>query len=112
MPHQEALTLVAAVNPARKNALESLMAELGSDPAANAVLPFGALPGCHFARVVMLPESRDPIAGGARGNQFSLAGTPTPERCLGLPRFVSVVGGAYFFLPSLRALTFLSELGT
>jgi Dyp-type peroxidase family len=54
----------------------------------------------------------DPIAGGAHGNQFSLAGTPTPERCLGLPRFVSVVGGAYFFLPSLRALTFLSELGT
>jgi hypothetical protein len=59
VPHQEALTLVAAVNPARKNALESLMAELGSDPAANSVLPFGALPDCHFARVVMLPESRD-----------------------------------------------------
>jgi Dyp-type peroxidase family len=53
----------------------------------------------------------DPIAGAADGNQFSLAGGPTPERCLGLPRFVSVVGGAYFFLPSLRALTFLAELG-
>jgi hypothetical protein len=59
VPHQEALTLVAAVNPARKDALAGLMAELGSDPAGNAVLPFGALPGCHFARVLVLPESRD-----------------------------------------------------
>lgn len=54
----------------------------------------------------------DPIAGGPEGHQFSIAQTPTPERCLGLPRFVRVVGGAYFFLPSLSALTFLSELGT
>lgn len=59
MPHQEALTLVAAVNPARKGDLDALMTELGSDPAGNAVLPFAAVPGCHFARVLVLPESRD-----------------------------------------------------
>jgi Dyp-type peroxidase family len=52
----------------------------------------------------------DPIAGGAGDNQFSVAGAPTPTRVLGLPRFVNVVGGAYFFLPSLGALRFLSEL--
>jgi hypothetical protein len=59
VPHQEALTLVAAVNPARQPELDSLMAKLGSDPAQNDVLPFGAVPGCHFARVLALPESRD-----------------------------------------------------
>jgi Dyp-type peroxidase family len=52
----------------------------------------------------------DPIAGGADNNQFSVAGTHTPTRFLGLPRFVNVLGGAYFFLPSLGALRFLSEL--
>lgn len=28
-----------------------------------------------------------------------------------MPRFVTVRGGAYFFLPSLRALDYLAELG-
>jgi hypothetical protein len=28
-----------------------------------------------------------------------------------LPRFVTVLGGAYFFLPGLRALRFLSTVG-
>jgi hypothetical protein len=59
VPHQEALTLVAAVNPSRQSELDSLMAKLGSDPALNDVLPFAAVPGCHFARVLALPESRD-----------------------------------------------------
>jgi deferrochelatase/peroxidase EfeB len=52
----------------------------------------------------------DPIAGAAADNQLGLAREPTPCRFAGLPRFVQVTGGAYFFLPSLRALTFLSEL--
>jgi hypothetical protein len=59
VPHQEALTLVAAVDPARLPALESLMSELRESPADNDVLPFGHVPGCHFARVLVLPESRD-----------------------------------------------------
>jgi hypothetical protein len=29
----------------------------------------------------------------------------------GLPRFVTVTGGAYFFLPSLRALRYFSRIG-
>jgi hypothetical protein len=69
VPHQEALTLVAAVNPARLSALESLMAELGSDPAKNGVLPFGKLAACHFARVLLLPASRD-LDGEAIGPEL------------------------------------------
>jgi Dyp-type peroxidase family len=51
----------------------------------------------------------DPIAGALPDNEFSVAREPTPCRFGSLPRFVHVVGGAYFFLPSLRALAFLSE---
>jgi hypothetical protein len=32
-----------------------------------------------------------------------------PQRVSGLPQFVTVRGGAYFFLPSLRALRFFAE---
>ena len=59
MPHQEALTLVAAVSPARLPVLEALLAELRNDPAHNPVLPFAEIPGCHFGRVLVLPPSRD-----------------------------------------------------
>ncbi len=34
---------------------------------------------------------------------------PLRERCVGLPNFVRVRGGGYFFLPSLRALSYLAE---
>jgi hypothetical protein len=33
------------------------------------------------------------------------------QRITGLPQFVAVRGGAYFFLPSIRALRFFSRLG-
>jgi Dyp-type peroxidase family len=52
----------------------------------------------------------DPIAGAVPHNQFSVMRQPTPARFVDLPRFVSVIGGAYFFLPSLAALRFVSEL--
>lgn len=34
------------------------------------------------------------------------------QRIAGLPRFVTVTGGAYFFLPGLRALRYLLRVGT
>jgi hypothetical protein len=36
-------------------------------------------------------------------------GRPVRERHRDLPRFVTVRGGAYFFLPGLRALRYLSR---
>jgi hypothetical protein len=52
--------------------------------------------------------SREAVEGSGPADTFSL---PTEDRgnrrVCGLPRFVTVVGGAYFFLPSLPALHYL-----
>ncbi len=55
-------------------------------------------------------KEADPIAGAAHDNEFTVRRDVAPKRCVGLPRFVTVAGGAYFFMPGLRALRFLSEL--
>ena len=64
-----------------------------------------------------LPDEPDPLLGprtpradGARTDHFSMpqAGGPD-ERLADLPDFVTVVGGAYFFLPGIRALRHLSQ---
>lgn len=60
---------------------------------------------------------RDPLLGGPGGEPsgaseprvFTLQEAPFRERVVGLPRFVRVRGGAYFFLPSLSALAYLAE---
>jgi hypothetical protein len=67
-----------------------------------------------FAR---LSCDRDPLigragvdlAGAAEPRVFTRALKPFRERVVGLPSFVRVRGGAYFFLPSLRALAYLAE---
>lgn len=58
--------------------------------------------------------SRETIEGAAPSNCFSLAGTRFGERKTveGLPRFVRVRGGAYFFLPSLASLRYLASVGS
>jgi Dyp-type peroxidase family len=59
-----------------------------------------------------LYDERDPLIGagdeGAFG--FSIPGEPARTRLEGLPRFVDVRGGEYFFLPSVRAIEFLGNL--
>jgi len=66
-----------------------------------------------------LHEESDPLLGnrlpgaaGTRCDYFSMpqAGGPT-QRLEGLPQFVTVSGGAYFFLPGIRALRFLAGTG-
>jgi deferrochelatase/peroxidase EfeB len=54
-----------------------------------------AIPGCPITDDFNIQE-----AGGLR------------RRVSGVPQFVTVRGGAYFFLPSLRALRYLAEAGT
>jgi Dyp-type peroxidase family len=51
----------------------------------------------------------DPLISAGPGHDFVVPADPVRVRCSDLPRFVSVVGGAYFFLPGLRALSYLSE---
>ena len=54
--------------------------------------------------------SREPVADGSPTNEFSMPQPCGPDRRLcGLPQFVSVVGGAYFFLPGIRALRYLAS---
>ncbi|MDB6100027.1 MAG: hypothetical protein JWO52_26, partial [Gammaproteobacteria bacterium] len=66
-----------------------------------------------------LHEESDPLLGnrlpgsaGTRCDYFSMpqAGGPA-QRLDGLPQFVTVSGGAYFFLPGIRALRFLAGPG-
>jgi len=53
--------------------------------------------------------NRLPVAAGMPADRFSAAQPNGPSQCLtGLPQFVTVLGGAYFFLPGIRALRFLS----
>jgi hypothetical protein len=57
--HQEALTIVAKVDPQRTAALAPVLDELRRDPAKNSVLPFAGLPDCHFGRVLYMPAAAD-----------------------------------------------------
>ena len=56
-----------------------------------------------------LADARDPVAGDG-GGVFSIPRRPIPKRLKGLPQFVVTRGGEYGFMPSLRALRWLSEL--
>jgi len=52
----------------------------------------------------------DPLVATAGGATFTIPGDPVRRRVTGVPSFVSVRGGAYFFLPGLRALRYLAAL--
>ncbi|WP_077001671.1 hypothetical protein [Variovorax sp. KK3] len=55
---------------------------------------------------------RQPGPDGRPTDGFSIPIADGPDRRIaGLPQFVTVQGGAYFFLPGLRALRYLSEVG-
>jgi Dyp-type peroxidase family len=60
-----------------------------------------------------LYDDADPLLSGHRpyGGTFTVQASPVRRRYLGLPRFVTVRGGGYFFLPGLRALRYLAGLG-
>jgi deferrochelatase/peroxidase EfeB len=55
--------------------------------------------------------NRDPLASGQVTDEFTLPREGEPAQCIqGIPQFVSVRGGAYFFMPGLRALTFILQV--
>jgi Dyp-type peroxidase family len=63
-----------------------------------------------------LYEDDDPIAGargdawGGPGGTFTFQQEPVRKRVAGLPRFVTVLGGAYFFMPGISAVRYLASL--
>jgi Dyp-type peroxidase family len=56
--------------------------------------------------------NRTHIGGGSGANSFSLRKhRGAPRRITGLPQFVTVRGGAYFFLPGIQAVRYFATLG-
>jgi deferrochelatase/peroxidase EfeB len=56
--------------------------------------------------------NREPLPGCSVTNTFSLPQeTGVRRRITGMPQFVTVRGGAYFFLPGIHALRYLASLG-
>jgi Dyp-type peroxidase family len=61
-----------------------------------------------------LYEDPEPLAAGRPshgGRRFTIQGEPVCRTIVDLPSFVKVRGGAYFFLPSIRALRFIAQGG-
>ena len=58
-----------------------------------------------------LGNERDPVIGNQDGAlEFKIPKRPIRKTITGLPAFTTVKGGAYFFLPGLRALGYLASL--
>lgn len=58
-----------------------------------------------------LYDDPDPIVGPA-GRSLTVQSEPVNRRVTGLPSFVGVRGGAYFFLPGVRAVRYLASLAS
>jgi hypothetical protein len=57
-----------------------------------------------------LENERDPFIGAHDGTlDFKIPKRPVRRKITGLPSFTTVRGGAYFFLPGIRALRFLAD---
>ncbi len=59
-----------------------------------------------------LYDDPDPViaAGRGLGSTFTVQAIPVRQRVTAVPSFVDVVGGAYFFLPGIRAVRYLASL--
>ena len=65
-------------------------------------------PGFHE-----LGNEHDPIIGTQDGTlDFTMPNRPIKKIVKGLPAFTTLRGGAYFFLPGVRALNWLAALGS
>jgi len=59
-----------------------------------------------------LGNERDPIIGAQDGTlEYKIPKRPIRRKIVGLPAFTTVRGGAYFFLPGLKALRWLAAAG-
>jgi deferrochelatase/peroxidase EfeB len=56
--------------------------------------------------------NRTPIGDGNSTDNFTIPREGGVRRCIsGLPQFITVRGGAYFFMPGIRALRYFSRVG-
>jgi deferrochelatase/peroxidase EfeB len=114
-----ALTLQQALQPASQNDIESGLHFFAIN--ANIQRQFEFIQTAWLMRTKFdgLTEESDPLLGNRSQlpgcpftNTFSI---PQPggvrQRITGLPQFITVRGGAYFFLPGIRALRYLSKVG-
>ena len=59
-----------------------------------------------------LGNERDPVVGNHDGTlEYKIPKRPIRKTIKGLPAFTTVKGGAYFFLPGLKALRYLATPG-
>jgi Dyp-type peroxidase family len=59
-----------------------------------------------------LGNERDPIMGNQDGTlEYKIPKRPIRKKIMGVPAFTTVRGGAYFFLPGVKALRYLATLG-
>jgi len=59
-----------------------------------------------------LGNERDPIIGNQDGTlEYKIPKRPIRKKITGLPAFTTLKGGAYFFLPGIKALRYLATLG-
>jgi deferrochelatase/peroxidase EfeB len=57
-----------------------------------------------------LDNDRDPLVGdNSSGGEFTIQKKPINRHLRGLPRFVVMRGGGYFFLPGIRAIRYLAN---
>jgi Dyp-type peroxidase family len=81
---------------------------------ANLVRQFEFVQGTWIAspKFAGLYDDADPLMAvhGVSGASFNIPARPFRYRLRALPQFVTVVGGAYFFLPSIRAVRYLGAI--
>ena len=54
--------------------------------------------------------NREPLSGGEATAHFTIPRAGAPAKCVAeLPQFIRVRGGAYFFMPGLKALQFIAR---
>jgi Dyp-type peroxidase family len=58
-----------------------------------------------------LYDDADPMIAGRGNTAFTVQALPVRARYCQVPRFVAVRGGAYFFLPGIRALRYFASQG-
>jgi Dyp-type peroxidase family len=67
---------------------------------------------CGNPKFEGLYDDPDPIIATETGRTFRIPDRPVRRRVRDLPTFVTVVGGAYFFLPGVRALRYIARTGS